>query len=79
MRTAEKNPFYGKKHSIKSLEKNRKNNLYYSYVIYKEETKEVMYVDSLKLFCKERGLIYSNMRQRGYSKGYKVLDKKSVR
>lgn len=72
------NPFYGKKHTNESLEKNRKNNLYYTYDIECPDGK-ILTVHSLKEFCRINNLIYSNMRQRKYSKGYKILKKIEIR
>ena len=75
LKKGEKNPFYGKKHSLDSLNKNRLANLYYEYEILTPEG-ILMKVDSLKLFCKEKNIGYSNMRQRNFSKGYKIINKR---
>lgn len=73
----QKNPFYGKKHNEKSIKQNREKNLYY---VYKIECPDGNIVDvlSLKQFCREQNLIYSNMRQRNFSKGYKIISKKQL-
>ena len=72
--TGTKNHFYNKKHRGDSIEKNRENNIWYVYHIQRPDG-IIDIVKSLKQYCKDHNLQYSNIRQRNFSKNYKILKK----